>query len=121
MAEKEQADRVLDELAAKVQRSDLDKLDDSFVERVDRLAKEQKIDKDTLAKLHAMWKMLKASDEDVPWTQKAIIMAAIGYFASPFDIIPDFIGGKGYADDALVIRLAFGRLGSATASYLESP
>lgn len=43
---------------------------------------------------------------DVPWKTIAAIAAAIIYFASPIDFIPDFIPVIGYVDDAMVIALA---------------
>ncbi|MCQ2334582.1 MAG: DUF1232 domain-containing protein [Paludibacteraceae bacterium] len=41
--------------------------------------------------------------------QIATIMAALGYFISPADVIPDLLPG-GYADDAGVIAAAVGLL-----------
>ena len=43
---------------------------------------------------------------DVPWKTIAAITVAILYFASPIDLIPDFIPLIGYLDDAFVIALA---------------
>jgi len=43
---------------------------------------------------------------DVPWRIIAALVAAILYFASPIDIIPDFIPFIGYIDDALVVTFA---------------
>ena len=111
------AARALDELAAAAKPSDLDKLDDSFLDRVARVHQEGKIDDDTADRLAVMWRMLKASDESVPWSSKSIIMAAITYFVSPVDLLPDFIGKKGYADDSLVVRVAYQRLGDATSDF----
>ena len=40
---------------------------------------------------------------DVPWDTIALAIVAIAYFLLPFDLIPDFIPGAGYVDDAAVI------------------
>ena len=111
------AAKALDELTARAKRSDLDHLDESYIAKVDGLGDQGKLDAETVQRLHVMWKMLKTSDDAVPWSSKAIIMAAISYFASPLDVLPDFVGKKGYADDALVIRLAFERLGDSTSAF----
>ena len=41
-----------------------------------------------------------------PKKVKIGIYAALGYFITPLDIIPDFILGAGYADDASTIAIA---------------
>lgn len=38
-------------------------------------------------------------NENMPLTVKAQIVAALGYFIFPFDLIPDFIPVLGYSDD----------------------
>ncbi len=43
---------------------------------------------------------------DAPWKTIAAIAGAVLYFASPIDVIPDFIPVAGYIDDAFVIALA---------------
>jgi uncharacterized membrane protein YkvA (DUF1232 family) len=43
---------------------------------------------------------------DIPWRVISAITAAMLYFISPIDLIPDFIFGVGYLDDAFVIKLA---------------
>lgn len=42
----------------------------------------------------------------VPWKVVAAIVAALIYFVSPLDVLPDFIPFIGYLDDAFVIKLA---------------
>ena len=37
-----------------------------------------------------------------PWAKRAIY-AALAYFIMPFDLIPDFIPGVGYTDDAATL------------------
>jgi len=39
----------------------------------------------------------------VPWTTLLRAFGAVVYFASPFDLIPDFILGIGFVDDVAVI------------------
>lgn len=38
-------------------------------------------------------------DKDTPTWAKGVIVAALGYFISPFDAIPDLVPFAGYADD----------------------
>ena len=42
----------------------------------------------------------------VPLADKAIIIAALGYFISPLDVIPDIIIGTGFIDDVSVMLIA---------------
>ena len=42
---------------------------------------------------------------DIPWKTIAAITAAVAYFVSPVDIIPDIIPVLGFLDDALVLKL----------------
>ena len=41
---------------------------------------------------------------------KAIIIGSLGYFISPFDIIPDFIPVIGFMDDISALLFAFYRI-----------
>jgi len=54
---------------------------------------------------------------DVPWRVITSIVAAIAYFVSPIDLIPDFIPVVGYLDDAFVIKLALDFAGDDLARY----
>ena len=47
-----------------------------------------------------------AQSDNCPKSVKAGIFAALGYFISPLDLIPDFIPIGGYSDDALAIAAA---------------
>ena len=42
-------------------------------------------------------------DPRVPWYAKAFVALVVGYAFSPIDLIPDFIPGIGFIDDAAVI------------------
>ena len=44
-----------------------------------------------------------ALDPATPGRVKAILLAALAYFVLPIDIIPDFLAGIGFGDDAAVL------------------
>lgn len=44
-----------------------------------------------------------AIDPAVPFRVRATLMAALVYFVSPIDVIPDFLVGFGFSDDATVL------------------
>lgn len=49
----------------------------------------------------AMWHALK--DEATPVGVKAMIAGALLYFVLPVDMVPDFLAGMGFTDDAAVM------------------
>ena len=49
-----------------------------------------------------------ALDPATPGSVRATLLGALAYFIMPFDIIPDFIAGLGFTDDATVLLAAIG-------------
>jgi uncharacterized membrane protein YkvA (DUF1232 family) len=49
-----------------------------------------------------------ALDPRTPVQVKAVLLAALAYFVVPADMIPDFIAGVGFTDDAAVLAAAIG-------------
>ena len=47
-----------------------------------------------------------ATDPQTPSKVKAVLIAALAYFVMPIDLIPDFVAGFGFTDDAAVLALA---------------
>ena len=45
-------------------------------------------------------------DERVPRGRKLVLLALVGYLASPVDLIPDFVPVAGQLDDAIVVAVA---------------
>ncbi len=45
--------------------------------------------------------------QQIPWRSLIMILAAIIYFVNPMDLVPDFIAGIGYLDDATILALVF--------------
>ena len=59
---------------------------------------------DNLQLLLAMFRSwVKGEYKEIPTKTILSIIAAIVYFVSPVDFIPDFIAGLGFADDAAII------------------
>ena len=58
-------------------------------------------------------------DPDVKWYRKSVVMAALVYFVTPFDAIPDFTPVAGFLDDLGVIAAAVKFLGNEIKGYYE--
>ena len=56
---------------------------------------------------------------DIPWFTIASVVFALLYVLNPLDIIPDFIPGFGYVDDASVLALALRFIESDLHKYLD--
>ena len=54
-----------------------------------------------------------AMDGKTPLYVRAVLMGALAYFILPSDVIPDFIVGFGFTDDAAVMAAAIGAVRSA--------
>lgn len=48
-----------------------------------------------------------AIDAATPLRVKAVLMGALAYFVLPMDMLPDFIAGIGFTDDAAVLLAAY--------------
>ncbi|MCG8505207.1 MAG: DUF1232 domain-containing protein [Sphingomonadales bacterium] len=47
-----------------------------------------------------------ARDSETPGRVRAVLLAALAYFVTPADLIPDFIAVFGFTDDATVLTAA---------------
>ena len=48
-----------------------------------------------------------ALDSRTPTATRGVLLAALAYFVLPFDVVPDFIVGLGFTDDAAILLAAF--------------
>ena len=53
-----------------------------------------------------------ALDPQTPTRARGVLLAALGYFVMPVDIIPDFFAVIGFSDDVAVLTLAFSMIRS---------
>ncbi len=59
--------------------------------------------------LAAAW--FAARDPLTPLKARAVLFAAAAYFVVPADMVPDFVVGLGFSDDATVLATALGVVG----------
>ncbi len=59
------------------------------------------------------------TDKYVPWYRKSIVVAALIYFISPIDAIPDIAPLVGYLDDLGVIAAVIRYMGHELVPYYE--
>ena len=53
-----------------------------------------------------------AMDRNTPLRAKGTLLAALGYFVLPVDVIPDFVLGLGFTDDIAVLTAAITAVGA---------
>ena len=75
----------------------------SFSDKLNRFC--SSIGKEVVRKVLTLYYVLKS--RDVPMKMKITIIGALGYFILPFDLMPDFIVGLGFADDIAAICFAY--------------
>ena len=74
----------------------------SFWEKVEAVAKlAKKIAKEILSKALVLYYTL--GDPDTPARAKGVVIAALGYFIMPLDLIPDYLPVVGFQDDLAVL------------------
>lgn len=56
---------------------------------------------------------------DIPKSAIIAIMAGLLYFISPLDIIPDFILGLGFLDDAFILGMVYKKVAKELERYQE--
>jgi uncharacterized membrane protein YkvA (DUF1232 family) len=83
-------------------------------QKLEKAGKKISFTKDIFALINYM------RDKNVAWYRKAIVVAALIYFISPIDAIPDVIPFVGYLDDLGVIAALLKYLGSELVPYYNS-
>lgn len=76
-----------------------------FWPKIRRVAARVPFAADALAAWYAV------QDRETPTAAKGMMLAGLAYFVLPTDLIPDFIAGLGYTDDAAVLMAMLGLVG----------
>ncbi len=67
--------------------------------------------------IKALWRYM--NDGSISWYRKTVVVAALIYFISPIDAVPDLIPVIGYLDDLGVIVATMKFLGSEITPYYD--
>lgn len=94
-------------------KDDIKYVEENLWVKVERIGKKISFAKDIMALYRYM------NDKYVSWHRKAIVVAALIYFISPIDAIPDITPLIGYLDDLGVITALLRYLGSELIPYYE--
>ncbi len=84
---------------------DRTRVEDGFWAKLRRVAARVPFAEDAAAAYYC------ASDRATPVQVKAVLMGALAYFVIPADVIPDFLTGLGFTDDATVFYIAWQTVG----------
>ena len=90
-----------------------DYVDDRLWEKVERVGSKIRFANEVKALYRYM------VDKHVPWYRKSIVIAALIYFISPIDAIPDLAPLVGYLDDLGVITAVIKYLGHELIPYYD--
>jgi|GEM_PF-512804 len=115
-------ERLLDD-AARVSQKDIDELETSVPKKVSSIELKSLSESvgwitNLLERVRALYDMLRDRDFSISLKTKGLVAAALLYFVLPTDIVPDFIPGIGYVDDALVLSTLWKLIGEEIEGYM---
>lgn len=94
--------------AAKISPESIEELDEKVPKKLDErnlqsLRESVEWIGEMIERVKLLFRMIRDKEYSVDFKTKALIAAGLAYFVLPTDLIPDFIPGIGYLDDALVL------------------
>lgn len=108
--QKENLETMLHKKAAQVTNEDIRIIHDEMEEKMSKIKANSNIVTKFLRKARLLYDMLFDQEYKLEWSTKAIIVSALLYFIVPIDILPDFIPGIGYIDDAFMLVIVYNTL-----------
>lgn len=78
---------------------------------------------DVKEKFGVVYRLFKAyasgKYRDIPWKSLLLITAALIYFVSPIDLIPDVLVGIGFTDDFAILLMVYKAVHSEVEKFLD--
>lgn len=102
-----------DKIAGAAQKTEVEvakdqaKVEANFWDKLKRVARQVPFLEDLIAAYYAM------GDPATPLQARAVLVFALLYFLWTFDLVPDFLGVMGFADDATVLAMIIAHVGGA--------
>lgn len=94
------------EIAPLTDPEEMERVEHSFWQKLRRVMGRVPFAEDLVAAYYC------AVDSSTPTRVRGILLAALAYFVLPTDVIPDFITGLGFTDDATVLATTLGIVSS---------
>ena len=92
-------------------------------EAVRKANRNKRVLEEIWADLQALFRMIRAwlngYYRTPPWQSVIFAIACVVYFVNPFDIVPDFIPGAGFIDDATVLGFVIRSIKQDIVQFLE--
>lgn len=73
--------------------------------------------RELVAQVLLLYRLMRDKEYKLQWSSKSILLGALLYFISPFDVLPDFIPFVGYIDDAFVVSTVINALAGEIERY----
>ncbi|TDQ18406.1 uncharacterized membrane protein YkvA (DUF1232 family) [Algoriphagus boseongensis] len=93
----------------------------NVVAKISRVGQNPKVQK-FLKPIQIFIRMIKAhfrGEHKIAFSTLGLIVLALVYFLSPIDLIPDFLGFLGFADDLSVVMAIYAKVRDEVESFLE--
>lgn len=120
--DEDRARRILERRAKKVSEEDVEKLTTTLKEKV----KDLKVLEDGLhwigtliGRAKLLFAMVRDKEFHIDTTSKVLVIAGLLYFVVPTDMMPDFIPGIGYIDDAFVLGTLWNLVAKELDRYVD--
>jgi len=117
--DKKRLEENLKRRAQEIRDEDIEMVREETLNKADTISGKVNFVVKMLRRVRLLYEMVFDRGYRVGWTTTAIVVAALLYFISPVDLLPDFIPFVGYIDDAFVIGTVLGAIDKEIKNYVS--